>query len=67
MSKWQTVFRTNTDHQAQIAKDVLAEYDIQSILFNLKDSSHHFGQIELRVQSDNVIEAIRLLQEIQFK
>lgn len=67
MSKWQTVYQTSIDHKAQIVKDVLATSGIQSILFNLKDSAYNFGRVEIRVQSDQVIRAIRLIEEIDLK
>ncbi len=64
MSKWQTIYQTSIDHQAQIVKDVLATSGIQSIILNLKDSAYNFGRVEVKVQSDSVIEAIRIIQEI---
>jgi len=67
MSKWQTIYQTNIDHKAHIIKDVLATSGIQSIIFNLKDSAYKFGMVEIKVQSDSVIEAIRIIQEIDLK
>jgi len=55
------------DHQAQIVKDVLATSGIQSIIFNLKDSAYNFGRVEVKVQPDSVLEAIRIIQEIDLK
>lgn len=64
MSKWQTVYQTSIDHKAHIVKDVLATSGIQSILLNLKDSAYNMGRVEVKVQPDSVLEAIRIIQEI---
>jgi len=63
MSNWQTVFKTTTPHQAEIIKAVLEDLDIQSVIVNKKDSSYLFGQIELRVESENVIKTLKIIEE----
>ncbi len=64
MSNWQTVFKTTNPHQAEIVKAVLADNQIQSVVVNKKDSSYTFlGSIELRVDGDQVMKAIRIIEE----
>lgn len=63
MSNWQTVFKTTTPHQSEIIKAVLEDLNIQSVIVNKKDSSYLFGQIELRVESENVIKTLKIIEE----
>ena len=67
MSRWQVVYQTTMEHQAQIIKDVLENSGINSIIFDMKDQAYKWGHIEVRVEHDSVIQAIRLIQEIDFK
>ncbi len=67
MSKFQTVFKTSLPHQAEIVKAVLADNDIPAVIINKKDSSYHIGLIEVNVNSDDVIQALRIVEdEINF-
>ena len=66
MSSWQAIYKTTQEHQAQIVKDVLENSGINAIIFNMQDQAHKFGDIEVRVNPDSVIRAIRLIQEIEF-
>ncbi len=63
MSSWQTIFKTTNAHQAEIVKAVLQDLDIQSVIVNKKDSSYLFGQIELRVENENVIKSLKIIEE----
>jgi hypothetical protein len=64
MSNWQTVFKTTVLHQAEIVKSVLHDLDIRSVIVNKKDSSYLvFGQIELKVESENVIKSLKIIEE----
>ena len=63
MSNWQTVFKTTIAHQAEIVKSVLQDLDIQAVIVNKKDSSYLFGQIELKVESENVIRSLKVIEE----
>lgn len=63
MSSWQTIFKTTIAHQAEIVKAVLQDLDIQSVIVNKKDSSYLFGQIELRVENENVIKSLKIIEE----
>ncbi|MCK4464740.1 MAG: DUF2007 domain-containing protein [Bacteroidales bacterium] len=51
---------------AEIAKQVLADKEIRSIIINKKDSSYNdFGDIELYVNHDFFIKAKALIKEIE--
>ncbi|MBA7519871.1 hypothetical protein ES705_11959 [subsurface metagenome] len=60
------VYSTNQIYLAEIAKQVLADNGMNSIIINKKDSSYNdFGDIELYVNRDFVIEAKALIKEIE--
>ena len=60
------VYSTNQIYLAEIAKQVLADKEIRSIIINKKDSSYNdFGDIELYVNRDFVIKAKALIKEIE--
>jgi len=68
-TRWQPVFSTNQMHQAEIVKGVLLKNELDPIVINKKDSSYdNFGQVEVHVTSDQVIEALRIInKDIQFE
>jgi hypothetical protein len=68
MSNWQKVYTSLIGHQAEIVKGVLETYGIPAVVINRKDSSYHFGHVEVLVPADNTIEALKIISdEIDFK
>lgn len=59
-----SVFSTNREYIAEIAKGILKENEIEAVILNKKDSSYTFGEIELFVNRDNAIRAKYLLKEL---
>ncbi|WP_339693953.1 DUF2007 domain-containing protein [uncultured Roseivirga sp.] len=66
MSNWNSVFKTNMQHQAEIVKAVLLDNDIEAVLLNQKDSSYHFGSMEVKVEQSNVIKALKIIGDLNF-
>ena len=61
---WTKVFQTSLSHQAEIVKDLLADYDILSIILNKKDSSYNnFGNCEIFVRMENKQSAEAIINE----
>jgi hypothetical protein len=63
---WVSIFSTNHEYIAELAKEVLEENDIQFVLLNHKDSSYpdlFIGEIEIFVNRDNAIKAKYLLKK----
>lgn len=58
---WQMVYSSPLIHQVEIVQAVLTEYEIESVIINKKDSSYHFGELELYVQQDNVLRARQII------
>ena len=67
--KWQKVFSDASEHRVQIVSKVLEDRGINSVIVNKKNSAfNNFGDFELQVTPDNVIQAIRIItSDISFK
>ena len=63
MSSWQTVYVTSIPHQAEIVKDVLINEGLAAIVFNLQDHSYKFGQLEVKVNPDSIMRALKIINE----
>lgn len=63
-SEWAKVFESAEDVKIEIARIILEENDISSVVINKKDSSYRFGEIELYVHRDNIIKAKLLLKDL---
>ena len=53
-------------YKAEMARQMLADHNIQSFLVNKQDSAYKFGVVELYVNRDNVIRAKKLIQEFEY-
>lgn len=68
MSKWQSVYKSEVQHRAEIVKAVLDEHNLNPIIINKKDSAYKFGYYEILVLPDCVIQALKIIEdEIVFK
>ncbi|GHE74709.1 MULTISPECIES: DUF2007 domain-containing protein [Roseivirga] len=63
MSNWQTVYSTTLPHQAEIVKDLLINAGLAAIVFNLQDHSYRIGSLEVKVKREDVLRAIKLINE----
>lgn len=63
-SEWAKVYESAEDVKIEIARIILEENDISSVVINKKDSSYRFGEIELYVHRDNIIKAKLLLKDL---
>ncbi|HEY9117270.1 MAG TPA: hypothetical protein VIN11_05555 [Roseivirga sp.] len=63
MSNWQTVYRTTVPHQAEIVKDVLLNEGLIAVVMNLQDQSYKMGQLEVKVNPDGVMRALKIIEE----
>jgi hypothetical protein len=69
MSNWKTVYKSETEHRARIVNDVLEKAGIHSVIVNKRDSSYNnFGNFEVAVDPDNILEALKIISdEITFE
>lgn len=69
MKDWTVVYKTPIISRAEIVKGVLNDRGIDSVIINKKDSTIHInhGQIEVMVQKDQVLDAVKIVNdEISF-
>jgi hypothetical protein len=59
---WVCIFSTNISYQAEIAKDLLNENEIDAVIINKQDSNYLFGILEIYVERDNAIRGKHLLR-----
>jgi len=64
---WQCIYTTRTDYKAELARALLADFEIESTLVSKKDSLYHFGDLELYVAPDDVIKAKQILTKKEFE
>jgi len=64
MNNWQKVFETENNIRASLVSDLLKEKGLNPIIVNKKDSSlNNFGQIEILVPPEDVLHALKLINE----
>jgi hypothetical protein len=63
MKNWKTVYKTEKLYQAQIVKDYLQDKDLQPIIVDKKDSAYQLGFYEIVVTVDEVMRAIKLIED----
>jgi len=63
MTIWQRVYKDSREHRATIVRDVLMDREIDAVIVNKKDSPYGFGFLEVQVPSDQVILAIKIIEE----
>lgn len=64
MKNWQKVFETENNIRASMVSDLLKEKGLNPIIVNKKDSSlNNFGQIEILVPPEDVLHALKLINE----
>ena len=62
---WVRVYETQQEYLAEIARSVLFDNDIESVIINKKDSIYNIlGDIEIYVNRDNLIRAKQILQKL---
>lgn len=68
MKGWQIVYKSENGPRAEIVKSILEDKELNPVLINKKDSNYHFGLYEVYVSPDNVIRALKIIQnDIEFE
>ena len=62
-SDWQLVYSSPQPHLIEIAKNLLAENNIENFLVDKRDSSFTMGELELYVKPTNVMRAKFILEK----
>ena len=61
---WVSIFSTEQPYLADIARLVLDENNISSIVMNKKDSFYKIGEVDLYVNRDQALRAKNLIKNI---
>ncbi len=62
---WVIAYESKQEYLAEIARSVLSDNDIESVIINKKDSIYNtFGDVEVYVNRDNLIRAKQILQKL---
>ena len=62
---WTKVFVTTEDYLASMARDILQDNGIESVVINHKDSSNiMWGEAEIYVRDDNEVQANEILEQL---
>ncbi len=63
---WVKIYESADEVRAEMARQLLADNDIDSVIINKKDRSYGFGEFELYCMRDYVIRAKLLIKELLF-
>ncbi len=68
MNSWKKVYQDNLEYRAGIVKAVLEDHDIAAIVVSKKDTAYQFGYFEVMVNQDDILKAMKIIQDdIDFK
>ena len=65
MNDKELIFSTGKEYLAELFKQVLIDNDIEAFIFNRQDSSYHFGDIEVYINSCDIEKAKQLKTEFE--
>ena len=60
---WVCVYSSKWIYQVEIIQALLTDNSINSVIVNKQDSSYFFGEIELHVNQDDVMQAIQIIKK----
>jgi hypothetical protein len=58
---WTKIYASGKSYQAEILKGLLEENNIDAVIINKQDSAYLFGELELYVDTDDVLQAKRII------
>jgi hypothetical protein len=62
---WKKIYFSGDEFKVMIARDLLEENGINAVIMNQKDSSYtSFGDIELYIEEEDEVEALRILDQL---
>ena len=62
---WEKIYFSGDQFKVIIARDILAENDINAVIMNQKDSSYlTFGDVELYVEEHDKLKSLEILDQL---
>jgi hypothetical protein len=62
---WEVIFRCTAPYKAEILKALLEENDIPAVVINKKDSLYLFGEIEVYVKREDILQAKQIVNRFE--
>ena len=62
---WQKVYGSGSPVHIDILQNLFLEKDIKSVFVNKQDSSYLFGEIELYVKQNDVLQARQIIRKFE--
>ncbi len=62
---WVCIYSTDKVHLAEIARGILEENEIETVVVNKKDSTYLFGYVEVYVNRDDALSGKHILRNIE--
>ncbi len=60
--EWVKIYMTDQPYQAEIVRAILEQEDIEAVIINRRDSSYHFGLVEVFTPRQHVLKANHLIK-----
>ena len=64
-NNWVCIYSTSILFNAEMAKEILFENSIASVIINKQDSTYLFGFLEIYVERDHAVRAKHILQKAE--
>ncbi len=64
MDHWISVYETDQLYRAELTKDILNNEEVDAVILNRKDSSYHFGSIQVMVPPEDREKAAKIVKSI---
>ncbi len=61
---WVKIYESNNETRIEMARQILEDNNIDSVIINKKDRSYGFGEFELYCMRDYVLRAKLLIKEL---
>ena len=65
MKDWSTIYVGSFLPAVELRRSVLEKHAIPAVVLNQRDSSYHFGTIELKVRLEDVERASHLIEDTE--
>ncbi len=64
MDNWIAIYETDQLYRAELVKDILNNEEVDAVILNRKDSSYHFGSIQVMVNPKDKEKAAEIVKSI---
>jgi len=61
---WVKIYSTGEGYKAELLKGLLFENNIEAVIINKQDSSYLFGELELYVNSKDIVKAKHVISTL---